>query len=176
MTGIDNAVSAGPTPKPPTLVNLKMRSSHRLLRKTTFSALRKHAGKSFLADVTVKSADGFEAKFNASLLAAASPVLATALNGGASTARVQVRSLSDATSLVVFDCSGRTVRSLLHLVSQGDGGSFASLADFSEAWTWTRELEMTGPKKLMMCAVCPSSVARKSREFEDSDELLRHLT
>ena len=195
MAGTENAVSEGTT-----LVNLKMGLPQMLVRKANFSQLRRQAGTSFLADVTVKSADGFEAKFNASLLAAASPVLAEALGGGANSrscfcssllsgekvpskengvgdtsARVQVRSLSDDMSLLVLDCSGRTVRALLNLVSQGDGGSFASSADFEEAWRWTRELGMKDPKKLMMCAVCPRSVAPKSREFEDSDELFQHL-
>ena len=195
MAGTENAVSEGTT-----LVNLKMGLPQMLVRKANFSKLRRQAGTSFLADVTVKSADGFEAKFNASLLAAASPVLAEALGGGANSrscfcssllsgeklpskengvgdasARVQVRSLSDDMSLLVLDCSGRTVRALLNLVSQGDGGSFASSADFEEAWRWTRELGMKDPKKLMMCAVCPRSVAPKSREFEDSDELFQHL-
>ena len=195
MAGTENAVSEGTT-----LVNLKMSLPQMLVRKANFSKLRRQAGTSFLADVTVKSADGFEAKFNASLLAAASPVLAEALGGGASSrscfcssllsgektppkengvgggsARVQVRGLSDERSLVVLDCSGRTVRALLSLVCLGDAGSFASWADFEEAWRWTRELGMKGPRKLMMCAVCPMSVTPKSREFEDSDELWHHL-
>ena len=198
MAGREKAVSE--RTERTTLVNLKMGLSHMIVRKEAFSKLRRHVGDSFLADVTVKSTDGFEAKFNASLLAAASPVLAEALGGGASSRscfcssllsgkktppkengvgvsseRVQVRSLSDHMSLLLLDCSGSTVRALLNLVSHGDGKSFASSADFEEAWHWTRELGMKGPRKLMMCAVCPRSITPKSREFEDFDELFRHL-
>ena len=185
--------------KKTTFVNFKMGLPQVFVRKTSLTNLQKDIGVSFLADVTVRSADGFEARFNASLLAAASPLLAKALSGGAATSssfpsgekassnedgvggggsvRFQVRSLSeDSRTLVVLDCPGSTLRALLSLVSTGDAGSFASPADFEETWRWIQRLEMHGPKKVMKCVVCPRSIKPKRRQFQRLDELIDHVT
>ena len=187
--------------KKTTFVNLKMGLPQVFVRKTSLTNLQKDIGVSFLADVTVRSADGFEAKFNASLLAAASPLLAKALSDGATSKRCicssllsgeetssnedgvgdgsvsfQVRRLAEDRTLVVIDCPGSTVRALLSLVSTGDAGSFASPADFEETWRWTQRLEMRGPKKILTCVVCPMSIRPERRQFQHPDELISHVT